>query len=169
MREIKSDKIFLKVEPSLKKAAQELAEENGKTLSGYICWLLEREADKKMIAKGTLKMSETLKNFKMHLYTNDEWEYKDYREFSYAIGYAVALMAEELKQKMNIINPIVKAAEDNDTDSVKEEIRKIFTQYIKIKGNDVESHVNILISHIMVANLKLDPSMILAGSTAKKI
>lgn len=77
--------------------------------------------------------------------------------------------AEELKQKMNIINPIVKAAEDNDTDSVKEEIRKIFTQYIKIKGNDVESHVNILISHIMVANLKLDPSMILAGSTAKKI
>lgn len=51
----------------------------------------------------------------------------------------------------------------------KEEIRKIFTQYIKIKGNDVESHVNILISHIMVANLKLDPSMILAGSTAKKI
>ena len=104
MREIKSDKIFLKVEPSLKKAAQELAEENGKTLSGYICWLLEREA-----------------------------------------------------------------AEDNDTDSVKEEIRKIFTQYIKIKGNDVESHVNILISHIMVANLKLDPSMILAGSTAKKI
>ena len=68
MREIKSDKIFLKVEPSLKKAAQELAEENGKTLSGYICWLLEREADKKMIAKGTLKMSETLENFKMHLY-----------------------------------------------------------------------------------------------------
>lgn len=62
-----------------------------------------------------------------------------------------------------------KAAEDNDTDSVKEEIRKIFTQYIKIKGNDVESHVNILISHIMVANLKLDPSMILAGSTAKNI
>ena len=49
MREIKSDKIFLKVEPSLKKAAQELAEENGKTLSGYICWLLEREADKKRL------------------------------------------------------------------------------------------------------------------------
>lgn len=46
MKEIKTERIHIKIEPSIKAKAQELAEAEGRTLSNYIVQLLKAEIEK---------------------------------------------------------------------------------------------------------------------------
>ena len=46
MKEIKTERIHIKIEPSIKAKAQELAEAEGRTLSNYIIQLLKAEIEK---------------------------------------------------------------------------------------------------------------------------
>ena len=42
MNEKKTERIQIKISPTLKAAAQEQAAKNNRTLSNYICWLIEK-------------------------------------------------------------------------------------------------------------------------------
>lgn len=46
MKETKTERIYMKIEPSVKEQAQKLAEAEGRTLSNYIVQLLKAEIER---------------------------------------------------------------------------------------------------------------------------
>lgn len=45
-KEKRTERIYMKITPSLKEAAQKRAEEEGRTLSNYIEWLIVKDSKK---------------------------------------------------------------------------------------------------------------------------
>ena len=69
--ELKTDKIFIKIEPSLKKIAEQRAAEEGRTLSRYIAELIKKDAEK-LGAKSNTK-HDVFNSKKKYYFPNDDY------------------------------------------------------------------------------------------------